>query len=120
MNTDSQRIEEEITITESLIGKYCIIRSEKAGVFAGVIVALEGETCEMADSRRLWLWFTNNGGIALDSVAKTGVCHTESKLPSVVKSRVVSGMVEIIPCEPEAILSIQTCPVAKAENRLTP
>jgi hypothetical protein len=86
------------------IGKYCIARCYSAGVHAGTVVSVDGETCVLADSRRLWAWQAQDG-IALSGVAQTGVksgCKIDVPNPEIY----LTGVCELIPCSAAAKDSI--------------
>lgn len=40
----------------NFVGQYCIIRSDRAGVFAGTVSEVDGQTVILNDARRLWYW----------------------------------------------------------------
>jgi hypothetical protein len=37
-----------------LIGRYCMVRTQSAGVFAGVVQSREGGEIVLTDARRIW------------------------------------------------------------------
>ena len=86
------------------IGKYVIARCYSAGVHAGTVVSVDGETCVLSDSRRLWSWKANDG-VALSGVAQTGVqsgCKIDVSNPEIY----LTGICELIPCSDVAKESI--------------
>ena len=86
------------------IGKYVIARCYSAGVHAGTVVSVDGETCLLADSRRLWSWKAKDG-VALSGVAQTGVqsgCKIDVTNPEIY----LTGVCELIPCSDAAKESI--------------
>ena len=89
----------------SSIGKFCIIRADKAGVFAGEVLKVVGDTCLIKDSRRLWYW---EGAASLSQLSQEGVSLPEKcKFPCAIPSHLVFGVIEIIPCTELAEKSIK-------------
>ena len=78
------------------IGKYVIARCYSAGVHAGTVVSVDGDTCILADSRRLWSWKAKDG-VALSGVAQTGV-RLDCKIDMVNPEIYLTGVCELIPC----------------------
>ena len=86
------------------LGKYVIARCYSAGVHAGTVVSIDGETCILTNSRRLWSWKAKEG-VALSGVAQTGVqsgCKIDVSNPEIY----LTGVCELIPCSGVAIESI--------------
>lgn len=86
------------------VGKYVIARCYSAGVHSGTVVSVDGETCVLTDSRRLWSWKANDG-VALSGVAQTGV-QSGCKIDSVNPEIYLTGVCELIPCSAVAKESI--------------
>lgn len=83
---------------------YVIVRSDRAGVFAGTL----GERCNnevlMYNVRRIWYW---DGAASLSQLAVDGVSKPENcKFSVVVPEQTILGIIEIIPCTDKAIKSI--------------
>ena len=96
-------------LNERFIGKICVIRSDRAGVFAAKLEAKEGTTVYLTDARRLWYW---DGAASLSELSQKGVASPEKcKFPTKMKELLVEGVLEIIPLEPEAIASIEAVAV---------
>lgn len=92
------------TAEHPFIGKYVIARCYSAGVHSGFLKSVDGETCVLADSRRLWSWKAKDG-IALSGVAQTGVkegCKIDVANPEIY----LTGVCELIPCSDSAKESI--------------
>lgn len=51
-------------------GKYVIVRTYSAGVFAGVMKSRKGQEVELTKARRLWYW---DGAASLSQMAIQGV-----------------------------------------------
>ena len=86
------------------IGKYCICRCSAAGVHAGEVVAVSGDTVTLKNSRRLWQWQARDG-LALSGVAQNGLAG--GKIDTLNPEIWLSGVCEIIPCSNAARESIQ-------------
>lgn len=83
-----------------LIGKYCIVRSANAGVFAGVIESKTGDEVVVSDARRIWYW---DGAATLSELSQKGPSRPGNcKFPAAVPSVVVLGVCEVIPCSDAA------------------
>ena len=85
-------------------GKYCICRCSAAGVHAGEVVSVNGDTVILRDSRRLWQWQARDG-VALSGVAQNGLAGGKIDTPN--PEIWLSGVCEIIPCSNAARESIQ-------------
>jgi hypothetical protein len=88
-----------------MIGKYCIIRTENAGVFAGILKSRNGSEVELTNARRLWYW---DGAASLSEMAVSGVSKPQNcKFPVAVPEVTLLQVIEIIPCTDEAHTSIE-------------
>lgn len=88
-------------------GKYCIVRGNEFGVFAGILVAVDnyGKTVQLVDARRIWYW---DGAASVSELALMGTSKPENcKFPAPVQDIVLNGVIEIIPCTLEAEASIR-------------
>lgn len=77
------------------IGKHVIARCYSAGVHAGTVISIDGDTVIMKDSRRLWSWKANKG-VALSGVAQHGLaagCKVDVINPEIY----LTGVIELIP-----------------------
>jgi hypothetical protein len=77
------------------VGKYVIARCYSAGVHAGTGVSVDGDTCILKDSRRLWSWSAQDG-VALSGVAQNGV-KKGGKIDSLNPEIYLTGICELIP-----------------------
>jgi len=93
------------SIHAEFIGKFCIARCPNAGVHAGEVVSVDGETVVLKNSRRLWKWKAKLG-IALSGVAQHGLDLSGSKLDEVNPQILLNGVCELIVCSAEAQRSI--------------
>ena len=93
-------------------GQKVIVRTEKAGVFYGIITEMEGTTVEIRNCRRIWYW---DGAASLSELAETGPKRPQNcKFSVVVESIVVMGVKEVIPCTDAASKAIEEVAVWKA------
>ena len=68
-------------VCDPLMGKYVIVRSYSAGVFAGTLKArLPDKRVALENCRRLWRWHTANNGVSLSEVAVHGIEPKDSKI----------------------------------------
>ena len=78
-----------------MIGKYVIVRGDRSGVFAGILVSQDGRTVTLKDCRRLWYW---DGAASISQIAKEGVSRPHNcKFTVTVESIVILDAIEIIP-----------------------
>lgn len=90
-------------------GKYCMVRTYSAGVFAGTIVSRKGKEVTLKDARRIWYW---DGAASLSQLATEGTKKPENcKFPCPVASVLLTEVVEIIPITLIAKKSLAAVPV---------
>jgi len=95
-----------------MIGRYVIVRTSAAGVFAGTLRCLDGEQAELTGVRRLWYWA---GAASLSELAVRGVKRSrDCKFPVEMPELLVRGVIEIIPVSEIARASIAEVPEWKA------
>ena len=85
---------------------YVIVRSDRAGVFAGHLVEHDRVTQHvvLSDVRRLWKWI----GASLSEVAEKGAIEPGNCKYSVsVGSQTIATVIEVIPTTEAAMLSIK-------------
>lgn len=93
-------------------GKYVIVRTYSAGVFAGTLVARKGKEVELTGARRLWYW---DGAASLSQLATTGTSKPQNcKFPAPVGRILLLEAIEIIPVLPVAKNSIEGVKVWQA------
>ena len=93
-------------------GKYCIVRTERAGVFAGFIKARTGSEVTMEKVRRLWYW---SGACSLSQLAMEGVKQPrDCRFTVTVPEMTVLGAIEVIPCTDAAVRNIEAVPEWKS------
>lgn len=89
-------------------GQYVIVRTNTAGVFAGVLERREGKEVELRDARRLWYW---KGAASLSELAVKGTKRpTECKFPAAVDRVVLLESIEILATTAAAEASIRRVP----------
>lgn len=92
--------------------QYYIVRSDRAGVFAGNIKERKGSEVTMTNVRRLWYW---EGAASLSQMAVDGVANPSGcKFTVTVPEMIILGVIEIIPCSEEAEKSIKAVKEWKA------
>ena len=92
-------------------GKYCIVRTYSAGVFAGNVESRNGKETIIRNARRLWYW---DGACSLSELALTGTKRPKNcKFTLTVDEIEVLETIEIIPCTKEAEENIKKVPVWK-------
>lgn len=88
-----------------MTGKYVIVRGDRSGVFAGVLVSQDGQKVELKDCRRLWYW---DGAASISQIAKEGVKRPRScKFTVTVDQIVILDAIEIIPATATAKKNIK-------------
>lgn len=88
---------------------YVIVRSDRAGVFAGHLIEHDRETGHVVlkDVRRLWYWI----GASLSEVAEKGAIEPENCKYSVsVAMQTIATVIEVIPTTDAAMASIKAVP----------
>ena len=101
----AQNKPQESGIPHPFVGKYVIARCYSAGVHAGTVVSVDGETAILSSSRRLWSWRAQDG-IALSGVAQHGI-KSDSKVDSINPEIYLTGVCELIPCSKKSEQSIE-------------
>jgi hypothetical protein len=99
-------------IGENLIGKYCMVRTYSAGVFAGVLEERDGKEVRLTNARRMWSWC---GAASVSQLAQNGTSRPKDcKFPTTVDEVFLSEAIEIIPITDAAKASIDQVPTWKA------
>jgi hypothetical protein len=91
---------------------FVIVRSDKAGVFAGYMRECDDKlrTVILDKCIRLWRWT----GCSLSQVANDGIAGKgENKFSMKTNNHKVLEVIEIIPCTEEARIAIQSVPTWK-------
>lgn len=94
------------------MGKYVIVRTYSAGVFAGEIESQSGKEIILKNARRLWFW---KGAASLSQLAMEGVKNPkECKFPCEVDRVQLLEAIEILDTTVKARESITGVPVWEA------
>jgi hypothetical protein len=92
--------------------QHVIVRTQSAGVFAGVLKSREGSEAVVTNARRLWYW---SGAASLSQLAVEGTSNPSAcKFPIAVPEVTLLGVIEILPLSDKAKASIESVPVWKA------
>ena len=90
---------------DSMLGKKCIIRCDRSGVFFGTVVEIEGQRCRFENFRKLHYW---DGATAVEGLAMCGTEFPDNcRFTLSVDVGEVYDMIQCIPCTNEAIKSIE-------------
>lgn len=88
-----------------VMGRKVIVRGDGSGVFFGTLRERNGREVVLTDCRRLWYW---DGAASISQLAQEGtVVPDKCKFTVVVNEIIILDAIEIIPCTPEAIVSIE-------------
>ena len=91
-----------------MIGKYCMVRTYSAGVFAGMLAERNGKEVRLTDARRIWYW---TGAASLSELAMKGPSTPRKcKFPAPVGEVLLTEVIEIIPITDEARKRIAEVP----------
>lgn len=89
----------------NFIGQYCIIRSDRAGVFAGTVEEHNGQEVLLKNVRRLWYW---DGAASISQIAVEGVtCPNNCRFTMPVDTLGLYDVIEIIPATEKARENIE-------------
>lgn len=93
-------------------GRYVIVRTQSAGVFAGTLVSRKGQEVMLKHARRLWYWA---GAASLSQLAMEGTSKPrECKFPIPVDSVELLQAIEILDVTAHAEASIKGVPEWRA------
>lgn len=88
---------------KDILGKKCLVRSYEAGVYFGTVTAIKNRNVRLENVRNIWYW---KGASCLSQIANDGI--TGGKVSPTVKSMVINGCCQIIPCTDKAITNIES------------
>jgi hypothetical protein len=89
-------------------GKYVIVRTYSAGVFAGNLISRKGQEVVLEDARRIWYW---KGAASLSQLATDGTSDPSNcKFPCAVKRVELLQAIEILDVTLKAEKSIKGVP----------
>jgi hypothetical protein len=90
---------------ENYIGKKCIVRCDRSGVFFGTIAEMEGQRARIANVRNIWWW---EGAASVMQLAAEGTKKPDDcKFSVAVSEIVVTDVIQVIPCTNEAIAHLE-------------
>lgn len=93
----------------NLIDKYCIVRSNLAGVFFGILTAKNGDELTLKDARKFYYF---SGANTVEDLAYQGALNPANcKLTVTVDEIVISKFEQLLPCTAKAIKQIKSIPV---------
>ena len=84
-----------------------IVRCDRAGVFYAEVKSRTGDEAVLVNARRVHYW---EGAASLSQMAMEGL-RPGSRLTMVVPEMTVLGVIEVIPCSPEATANMDAHPV---------
>lgn len=91
--------------------KYCIVRGDRSGVFAGTVASRNGQEVLLKNVRRLWYW---DGAASISQIAAEGVKRPGNcKFTVTVDEILILDAIEIIPCSAGAEANIKDVSVWK-------
>lgn len=91
---------------KNLIGKYVIVRDDKAGVFFGILSKKENTELTLTKARKLYYW---SGANTIEQIAIDGVKNPDAcKFTQTVDIIVLSNYNQLIPCSKNAIYNIKS------------
>ena len=110
-NREREGIMEAANCRFNEVGKYVIVRTYSAGVFAGELVSRKDREVVLRNARRLWYW---SGAASLSQMAVDGTKDpAKCKFPCEVPRVELLEAIEILDVTKEAEQSIKEVPVWK-------
>lgn len=92
--------------------QYCLVRTDRAGVFAANVKSRTGSEAVLTDARRLYYW---DGAATLSELSIRGVRRPQNcKFTDPVPEQTVLGIIELLPISEEAAKSIAAVPPWRA------
>ena len=87
-----------------MIGKFCMVRTYSAGVFAGTLKERNGKEVLLTNARRIHYW---DGAASLSQLATDGTSKPQNcRFPVAVDEVLLTEVIEIIPITDKAKASI--------------
>ena len=88
------------------IGKKCLVRCDRSGVFFGTVEAIEDRMARISKVRNIWYW---KGAASLMQLATDGVKYPKDcKFTVTVDEIIVTDCIQVIPCTDAAIANIES------------
>jgi len=95
-----------------MIGKHVIVRSDKAGVFFGVLSDKNGTELILTNVRKIYYW---SGANTVEDLALQGVKNPNNcKITNFVEQIILSSFDQILPCSEKAIANLKQVFIWKA------
>jgi hypothetical protein len=94
--------------------KFYVIRAERAGVFFGKILSVEGDTLQVSNLRRLYKW---SGALDVIQIAADGVDGSSCKFSVQMGDNDKSAIMNVIEFHPASEKSIQSINNVQAWKR---
>ncbi|MDX8383725.1 MAG: hypothetical protein R8M45_06560 [Ghiorsea sp.] len=92
--------------------RYCMVRTQSAGVFCGFVSEASGTMFTVLNARRMYYWA---GAATLSQLSQEGTTKpSECKFPCEVPEVLLLGVLEVIPMTEQAIKSIASVAVWRA------
>ena len=99
--------------TNGYHGRTVLVRSHLAGVFVGECVGEptygDAGSIVLKAARRIYYW---KGALCVDTIATKGVA-SGSRVADARDQTISGGILQVIPCTPEAVASIKAQPIAQ-------
>lgn len=90
---------------KNYIGKKCIVRCDRSGVFFGTLGEMEGQQARISNVRNIWWW---EGAASVMQLAKEGTKQpNDCKFTVTVSEIVVTDAIQVIPCTEDAVANIE-------------
>jgi len=86
-----------------------IVRSDRAGVFYGIVTARRGAEVDLKDVRRIYYW---SGATDCIQIAQEG-CSPKSRLTMAADSITIFGVIEVLPVSEKARVILDGIPAWK-------
>lgn len=97
-----------------MINKHVIVRSDKAGVFFGILKVKNKTELTLTKARKFYYF---SGANTVEDLAITGALNKENcKMTVEVSEIIISDYCQILPCSKEAIKQNQSIPVWKYQK----
>ena len=88
-----------------MIGKYVIVRADRAGVFFGKLKEKNGQEVTLQDVRKLHYW---DGAAAVEEISLIGTKQpNKCRFTVTVSEMIIDGCTQVLPCTEEAIVAIK-------------
>ena len=98
----------------SAVGKYCVIRGDRSGVFCGTVMSVDPatNTVWLTEARHVWTWWgaANTAEMAAWGLAQPDMC----KIVEPVGKIEIWDVIEVIPCTYAAEASLRAVPIWSA------